>query len=150
MNIYVALGIHAIFAILWFLDSRTLQRRRVIRTYYRAEEAMNAMLTDAAKTLVTELDSWRLEKDRNNASSHEELHELSQKMAWEEMKSRLNHPTNNRADLDIDISHILDDKLSKQPKKKAGPWHLIVDKDLFNRELGGPNSGMWKKPKSDE
>ena len=148
MNVYVALAIHLVFAILWFFDSRTLQRRRDLKSYYRAEEAMNKMVTDAANTLVTELDSWRLEKERKNASDAEELHELSQKMAWEEMKSRMNHPT-NRTDFNIDISHLREGNMQK-PKKKNGPWYLMTNGLLFERELGGPNSGMWKKPESDE
>jgi len=149
MNVYVALGLHLVFAILWFFDSRTLQRRRDIKRYYEAEEKMNAMLDQAAKTLIAELDTWRLEKEKNKTPNGMELHELSQKIAYEQMKSRWNHPTNNRrTDFDIDITHILEEKMAKR-KKKPGPWGLI-SWSFQDRELGGPNSGMWKKPESDE
>jgi hypothetical protein len=120
MNVYVSLGLHLVFAILWFFDSRTLRRRRDIKRYYEAEGKMNAILDQAAKTLITELDSWRLEKERNKTPDGMELHELSQKIAYEQMKSRWNHPTNNRrTDFDIDITHILEEKMAKRKAARA-------------------------------
>ncbi len=150
MNVYLAIGLHVIFGILWILDSRTLQRRRDLKLYYKSEERMNQVLSQATTTLITELNSWRLEEERKNRKDDEEVHELSQQREWEEMKSRWSHPTNRTADFDIDISHILDDKLSER-KKKPGPWYLIQGPMFQERKDNGrPDSGMWKKPESDE
>ena len=150
MNIYVALVVHAIFAILWLLDSSTIQRRRRLKKYYAAEERNNELLSKAAMALVSELDAWMNKKEKN-LNKDEELQELMNKVTWDEVRSRWNHPTNQKRDYEIDISHILKDKMSKPAKEDRKHWYYFTPVDFTDRnELGGPSSGMWKKPKSDE
>lgn len=149
MNIYVALGMHVIFAILWFFDSATLQRRRERKAYYSAVETNNKLLEKAAKSLVTELDAWMSEKEKKSKSSSlPDAKDLN----WEELRSRLNHPTNTRwQDYEVDVTHILKDKIGKNPKKPRNPWYYFTPAEFIEREEPGrPDGGMWKKPKTDE